>query len=189
MWGAVISAGAGLISSFIQSKKAKDLAKNAPKNPVYDPLKTNLMGRMGGAAAAERNIAQNQANNMASVQKNATSSTQALAMAAAGQQQANQATGQLQAQEAAADDQKKQQAIQIDLAEKGKQYGDQLRNYDNNRTAQNQLMQSSMMNRQGALNAAGSALDGFLGDKKGKADAKQYTKKTVNPDGSITYSN
>lgn len=64
-------------------------------------LATQLFnGRMAGAPELERNIYNNQANFMDNVGRNATDSSQALALAAAGQGQTNNAFGNLQIQEA-----------------------------------------------------------------------------------------
>lgn len=52
-------------------------------------------GRMAGATEMERNIQTNQANTVANVNRNATDSSQALALAAGAQGQANDAYGQL----------------------------------------------------------------------------------------------
>lgn len=56
-------------------------------------------GRMAGADAEERNIANSQANFNNTVQRNATDGSQVLALAAAGQGQANNAYNQLGIQE------------------------------------------------------------------------------------------
>src|SRR5205085_1584394 len=61
---------------------------------------TLLNARMPGAAAAERNIYGSQANTMAQVNRNATDSSQVLALAGAAQGQTNQAFSNLETQEA-----------------------------------------------------------------------------------------
>lgn len=96
----------GGIGSFFGNRKSnKQLERLIGQNPQYraNPIASQQMGlaqtllnaRMPGAAAAERNIYQNQANMMGSVNRNATDASQAMAMAAAGQGQSNQAFGNL----------------------------------------------------------------------------------------------
>jgi len=106
--------GIGLIGGiggiFGNRKSQRQLEALIKANPTYtaNPIAAQRMGlaqsllnaRMPGAAAAERNIYQNQANTMASVNRNATDASQALAMAAAGQGQTNQAISNLSTQEA-----------------------------------------------------------------------------------------
>lgn len=89
------------------NRRLEDLIKQNPQyqaNPLAKQqlglAQTLLNARMPGAAAAERNIYQNQANMMGQVNRNATDASQALALAAAGQGQANQAFGNLATQEA-----------------------------------------------------------------------------------------
>lgn len=109
-----IGLGVGLIggigSIFGNRKSNRDLQRLIGQDPTYkaNPLAAQRLGlaqtllnaRMPGAAAAERNIYGNQANTMANVNRNATDASQALAMAAASQGQANQAFGNLATQEA-----------------------------------------------------------------------------------------
>lgn len=89
------------------NRRLEDLIKQNPQyqaNPLAKQqlglAQTLLNARMPGAASAERNIYQNQANMMGQVNRNATDASQALALAAAGQGQANQAFGNLATQEA-----------------------------------------------------------------------------------------
>lgn len=110
----IIGAGVGLLggigSIFGNKKSQRQLENLISQNPQYaaNPIAAQRMGlaqtllnaRMPGAAAAERNIYQNQANMIGNVNRNATDASQALALAAAGQGQANQAFGQLATQEA-----------------------------------------------------------------------------------------
>lgn len=89
------------------NRRLDDLIK---QNPAYqeNPLARERLGlastllnaRMPGAAAMERNIYGNQANTLAQVNRNATDSSQALALAAGVQGQTNQAFGNLGIQEA-----------------------------------------------------------------------------------------
>lgn len=109
----IIGGGLGLIggigSIFGNKKSQRQLESLISQNPKYqsNPIAAQRMGlaqtllnaRMPGAAAAERNIYQNQANMMGSVNRNATDASQALALSAAGQGQSNQAFGNLATQE------------------------------------------------------------------------------------------
>jgi hypothetical protein len=101
----------GGIGSLFGAKRAnKRIEQLIKQNPAYqaNPIAQQRMGlastllnaRMPGAAAAERNIYTNQANAMANVNRNATDSSQALALGAATQGQTNQAFGNLGMQEA-----------------------------------------------------------------------------------------
>lgn len=110
----IIGGGLGLIggigSIFGHKKSQRQLENLIGQDPQYqsNPIAAQRMGlaqtllnaRMPGAAAAERNIYQNQANMMGNVNRNATDASQALALAAAGQGQSNQAFGNLATQEA-----------------------------------------------------------------------------------------
>lgn len=91
-------------------KSNRQLSRLLSQDPTYkaNPLVAQRLGlaqsllnaRMPGATAAERNIYQNQANTQANINRNATDSSQALALAAAGQGQSNQAFTNLATQEA-----------------------------------------------------------------------------------------
>lgn len=108
--GASVGILGGIGGIFGNRKSQKTLEKLIGQDPTYkaNPIAAQRMGlaqtllnaRMPGAAAAERNIYQNQANMMGNVNRNATDASQALAVAAAGQGQANQAFGNLATQEA-----------------------------------------------------------------------------------------
>lgn len=110
MAGLGIGLVGGIGSIFGTRKSNRDLQNLMGQDPSYkaNPIagqrlglaQTLLNARMPGAAAAERNIYGAQANTMANVNRNATDSSQALALAAAGQGQANQAFGNLETQEA-----------------------------------------------------------------------------------------
>lgn len=111
---AIAGLGLGLIGGvgklFGNRKANRRLEELMKLNPQYqaNPLAAQQMGlaqtllnaRMPGAAAAEHNIYQSQANMIGQVNRNATDASQVLAMAAAGQGQANQAFGNLATQEA-----------------------------------------------------------------------------------------
>lgn len=108
--GAGIGLIGGIANMFGNRKANRRLDALMKSNPQYqaNPLARQQMGlaqtllnaRMPGAASAERNIYQTQANNMANVNRNATDASQALALGAASQGQSNQAFGNLATQEA-----------------------------------------------------------------------------------------
>lgn len=101
-----VGAIGGLISSFGNNAKLDNLYKQDPAykaNPIAGQrlglAQTLLNGRMPGATAMERNIYGNQANQLANVNRNATDSSQALALGASAQGQTNQAFQNLATQE------------------------------------------------------------------------------------------
>jgi hypothetical protein len=142
----IAGAGLGLIGGianmFGNRKSNKRLEELIRMNPQYkeNPLAREQMGlaqtllnaRMPGAAAAEQNIYQNQANTFGQINRNATDASQALALAAAGQGQTNQAFGNLATQEAQ-DYQRRYgnlaQAQQGVINEGDKVYQDQVRRF------------------------------------------------------------
>lgn len=100
------NASGRFISGIKQTKESKTI------NPIWQQYQTspfakqqlgvakNLFGsRMAGAPQMERNIFTNNANFNATVGRNATSGSQALALAAAGQGQTDDALGDLQLKE------------------------------------------------------------------------------------------
>lgn len=96
----------GIVNMFTSGSRLKSLMAQEPvyqANPVAAQrmalANTLLNARMPGASAMERNIYGNQANQMANVNRNATDSSQALAMGAAAQGQTNQAFQNLGVQE------------------------------------------------------------------------------------------
>jgi len=102
---------ASLIGANIDAGKTrKHLKKIGAQDPAYttSPYAQQELGlantlynaRMPGASAMERNIYQNQANTIGAINRNATDSSQALALAAGAQGQTNQAFNQLGIQEA-----------------------------------------------------------------------------------------
>lgn len=96
----------GIINGFTSGSKLNNLIKQDPTytaNPIAAQrlgLATSLLNaRMPGATAMERNIYGNQANQLANVNRNATDSSQALALGSAAQGQTNQAFQNLSVQE------------------------------------------------------------------------------------------
>lgn len=101
-----VGAIGGLISSFGNNAKLDELYRQDPSysgNPIAGQrlglAQTLLNGRMPGATAMERNIYGNQSNQLANVNRNATDSSQALALGASAQGQTNQALQNLATQE------------------------------------------------------------------------------------------
>lgn len=100
----------GVGNAFMAKKSNKELEKLLGQDPTYqaNPLAAQQFGlanqlyngRMTGAASEERNIFQNQANTLNAFNKNATDSSQALALASQAQNQTNQAFNGLQQKEA-----------------------------------------------------------------------------------------
>jgi hypothetical protein len=101
-----IGAIGGIINKFASSGKLQALEAQDPTYKV-SPYAANqlslasslLNARMPGATAMQRNIYQNQANQLGNVNRNATDSSQALAMGATAQGQTNQAFSNLSTQE------------------------------------------------------------------------------------------
>lgn len=141
-------AGAGLgliggIGSIFSTRRAnKDLNKLISQNPTYNinPIAKSrlalaemlLNSRMPGATGVERNIYANQANQMANINRNATDSSQALALASSAQGQTNQAFQNLGINEAQ-DYQRRLQNVfgaqEGMIAEGDKVYQDQVRRF------------------------------------------------------------
>jgi hypothetical protein len=107
----LIAAGANMIGRFISGAKQTKESKSI--NPVFNQYKSSpfasqqlslakqlFNGRMAGAPQLERNLFTNNANFMGQVNRNATDSSQALALAAAGQGQTDQSLSNLQTAEA-----------------------------------------------------------------------------------------
>lgn len=110
----MIGLGTGLIGSignlFGNRRANRQLERLISQNPQYksNPIASQRLGlaqqllnaRMPGAAARERNIYGTQANTLGQINRNATDSSQALALAAGTQGQVNEAFGDLSQQEA-----------------------------------------------------------------------------------------
>ena len=157
---AAVGAGLGLIGGVgkgIQRGKAnRELKRLMGSMPQYkeNPLfaqrlglaQTLLNARMPGAAAAERNIYQTQANQMANVQRGATSGSDVLLAGAGAAGQAGQAFNQL-GQAEMADYQRRYgnlaQAQDAQAAEQQRLFEDQLRRYQ----MQTQLLGAIQENR------------------------------------------
>lgn len=162
-------AAAGLASSlgkiglgFLQNSKAN---KINPQWQQYqaNPLAAQMLGtaqnayngRMAGAQAEENAIYNNQANTQASVERNATDSSQALALAMAGQGATNDALNNLQTKEA----QNKynllgnlNNAYKTNIDEGDKVYNSMLQKYQMDTQAKQQLRSSAFNNIFGGAN-------------------------------------
>lgn len=160
--GGAVGLIGGIGGLFGARRANRQLDQLLKQNPAYaaNPLASQRLGlaqtllnaRMPGAAAAERNIYQNQANTIAATNRNATDASQALAIAAGTQGQANQAFGNLATQEAQ-DYQRRYGnlvgAQEGQINEQDKVFQDQVRRFQDTaaiRGAQNQ-------NRQNAWNS------------------------------------
>jgi len=142
----IIGAGVGLVGGIGKmvergraNRELRGLMKTMPQykeNPLYGQrlglAQTLLNARMPGAAAAERNIYQTEANQLANAQRAASSGNELLLAGAGAAGQANQAFGQLGQMEAA-DYQRRYgnltSAQEAQAAEQQKVYEDQLRRY------------------------------------------------------------
>ena len=168
--------GIGLIGGiggiFGNRKSQKQLEALISQNPQYkaNPIaaqrlglaQTMLNARMPGAAAAERNIYQNQANAQGAVSRNATDASQALALAAAGQGQSNQAFNNLASQEAQ-DYQRRYgnlyQAQEGQINEQDKVFQDQVRRFQDLA----QIRGAQANNRQSMWSSLGNLGFGVMG--------------------------
>jgi len=129
---------------FARGKANKEMRNLSKQDPKYaaNPLAAQRLSyatalrdaRMPGAAAAERNIYGNMGNTLSNVQNNASNSSQVLAMAGAAQGQAQQGFENLGMAEAQ-DQQRRmgnwEAALQGQIGEEDKVFGDELRRYGN----------------------------------------------------------
>lgn len=107
--GGAMGTVGGIFGSIAGIKADQKLSSLLKENPTYksSPYASNTLGmaqnllnsRMTGAASREKNIMGAQANTVANINRNATDSSQALALAAGAQGQSNQASNDLQLQE------------------------------------------------------------------------------------------
>jgi hypothetical protein len=187
--GGVLQAGIGLIGGARQKRMAKQAAKQAnylnQKSIGYanenlgiaqgllSESRNNYNARMAGASDLQNNIYQSQANAIGNISKNATDSSQLLALAGASQGMATNAFNDLALNEA----QSKQQRFgDVQNATSGVQnatmnlqnvYGQQAQQAQE---SANQLRQSGAMNQYnavGGLANAGMIASGLLGSSGG----------------------
>lgn len=178
--GAAIS-GAGIIGGmFSRGKANRDLQRLLGQDPTYtaNPLvaqqlgltQTQLNGRMPGAAPLENNIYGTQANTFANVEKNATNSSQALALAGDVQGQSNQAFSDLSLKEM--EDYQRRYgnysgAVQNQVAEGDKVYQDKIRRFQDMASIKGAQAQNRAANW-GSLTGLGTSFlsAGIMGEKK-----------------------
>lgn len=173
---------AGLFGAGSANKKLDQLLSQDPTykaNPIAAQrlglAQTLLNARSPGAAYAEKNIYGNQANQQANIERNATDSSQALALGAASQGQTNKAFEGLNEQEAA-DYQRRYGnltgAQEGQIQEGDKVYQDQVRRFGDIaqiRGAQNANTQNAWNSISNlGFGAAGFGLQGGLGGLFGK---------------------
>lgn len=160
----------GIVNMFTSGGRLNKLLQSDPTyqaNPIASQrmgLATTLLNaRMPGASAMERNIYGNQANQMANVNRNATDSSQALAMGAAAQGQTNQAFQNLGVQEQQDYYNRLQNlsgAQQGMISEGDKVYQDQVRRFQDRAGVTGAQMQNTQQgfNSIGNLGFGGAAL-------------------------------
>jgi hypothetical protein len=176
---AIASAAASAAKGVQQSNLAKRI------NPRYHEYETNDLakrrlglaeqlygGRMPGASQFQDNIYGQQANSQANIERNATSGSQALALAGAVQGQTNQSLGQL----AQMENQDKfarlgnlNNAYEGMIHEGDKEYNAMLMKYRDDVAAKTALRQASAQNWGNAMNGAMSAVPGLIAGFGGKA--------------------
>jgi hypothetical protein len=155
----LIGLGIGLVGGvgrlISRGKANKDLKGLMAKNPTYreNPLAKQRLGlaqsllnaRMPGAATAEKNIFANQANQISNINRGATDSAQALALATGTQGQTNQAISDL-GQAEAGDYQRRfgnyANAQEGVINEQDKVYQDQVRRFGDMAQIQGQVNQN-----------------------------------------------
>lgn len=165
-----IGAGIGALGSIGKMIFGGKQRREARKiNPIWQQYQTNPFakqqlglaqqmfgGRMAGAAEQERNILSNQANFNANIGRNATDSSQLLALAAAGQGQTNNAFQNLQIQEA--------QNKYGMLNNLNNAYGQMIQEGDKAHQSQLQKYQMDMAQKQALLGGGAENIMGGLGD-------------------------
>lgn len=167
----------GAIGSLITAHHQKKLAAaihpvnaNYQASPEIQQLYgagTNLyQGRMAGAGTAENNILTSGADTRSAVERNATSGSQALAVAAGVQGQENQSFQDLAAKEA--QDKVSRFGVysnvsQLMANEGDKVFQDKLRNYYDDLNYKRGLQGAAMQNRQAGLNSIDSTIGSVLG--------------------------
>lgn len=129
---------------------------------MYSAANMNLNGRMAGAAQAEANIQQGQANAIGATQRGATSAAQFLALANASQGMAGQQYQNLAAQEAQ-DYQRRlmnlNNAQGVMINEGDKVYNDKMAKYNEESQTKAMLQQSAMQNRFNGVSSIGGFMD------------------------------
>lgn len=193
----------GIVNAFGAHKANKRLDQLLSQDPTYtaNPLSAQYLGmsqnlfngREAGAAQQERNIFTNNANFNATVGRNAASGSQALALAAAGQGQADQSVQNLGLQE----QQNKynmlgnlNSAYQQNINEGDKVFNDKIRKYGDLAS----IRGAQQKNRTNAVNGIFNGLSSDFNDVLGLAGAGAFNagglfgkKSTAGADGSGGY--
>lgn len=149
-----------------QKRLAKRIQLDDPTYQVSPYAKDQLSlaqnaynSRMAGASQAEQNIFTNQANQFANIDRNATDSSQALALASGIGGQTNKSLidlGTAEGDSRLNSQNMLNQALQNMTTEEGKVYQDKLRKYQEALQAKNALMQGGLVNQQNAFNQIGN---------------------------------
>ena len=163
---AAINMGGKFLSGMKQTSESKKI------NPIWQQYKTSpyakqqlgiaqqlFNGRMAGAPQLEQNIMSNQASNLANIGRNATDSSQLLALGGASQGATNEALSDLQIKEA----QNKQMMLQnlnqaygVNIGEGDKEYASSLDKYKMDVDRKDSLRASGALNKYGAVSDAAS---------------------------------
>lgn len=173
----------GGVNQLIQGGKIKPQYHPYTSNPLaatqLGTAQNAYNGRMAGADAADRNIANSQANMNANASRNSSDGAQALQMGMLGQGQANQGYEDLAGREAA----NKQAllgnlnaAYGVNIGEGDKVYNSQMQKYQMDAQAKAALNADGQKNIAGAAgDFAGSMLMGQGGGDIGKLQKAAYT--------------
>lgn len=177
-----IGAGLGIASSIGKFISGGKQVKESKKiNPVFNQYQANPFakqqlgiaqqlfgGRMAGAPELERNLFSSQANFMGNVGRNATDSSQALALGAASQGQTNEALSELQTKEAQnkfAMLQNLNQAYGTNIREGDKEYDSMRYKFEQDAARKDALRGAGEQNKFGAVSDLASMA--FIGGQVG----------------------
>jgi len=189
-------AGANMIGKFISG--AKQTSESKKINPIWQQYKQSpyakqqlgiaqqlFNGRMAGAPQLERNIMSNQASSLANIGRNATDSSQLLALGGATQGQTNEALSDLQIKEA----QNKQMMLQnlnqaygVNIGEGDKEYQSILQKYGMDVDRKDALRNAGAQNKYGAVSDLASmgfslgtsGMFGGIGGNNGGGQMRQF---------------
>lgn len=171
----VIGGIASNISGDKTRKKLEELGKTDPQyfesqyaKQKFGLAQSLLNARMPGSAATEKNIAVQQANTQGNVQRNATDSSQALALAAAGQGQADNAyqqAGVAENQDYMGRVQNYNQGAQGMVDENTKTYDDSVRRWQDqiNITLQRHAIRQQQGQNMSNMGSSISSMGGMMG--------------------------
>ena len=154
--GAVAKASAAKTQADVLADEQKRIGKRTADpyiKEMAELTRTQLNGRAAGAAQAEQNIMQQQANTMASINRNALDASQVMALAGATQGRTNEALLQLATQEEKAKEgaiQRHNNSLQLKAQDDANVWADKLRDY--NMTAA--INGTKLQNEIGAMDSA-----------------------------------